>query len=195
MTRQLPPYPIGDLRQWATELVEYLQNRDSVESEVIAKPVAFSHRLTDERAFDDGLVMYNPTINRLEVTVDDEWTPIAHDIAEVFQTVVTTMVLTDGWQSVPVTTTIGDMPPGVYQVTINLRVTGTGGNAEYQLRLVQDGVPAATSAETEVGNGDTIYVPITFMATTADGTIVLEARGNSVTIESGTLTLVRLGQP
>ena len=195
MSRQLPPYPSGDLRQWATQLVEYLQNRDGVESEVIPAPVALSHRIGQERALQDGVLMYNPELGRAELTVSGEWLPIAHDVAVAFTNQINGLVLTDPYQPLVFQSPLPPLPAGTYSVSIQLRVTGTGGAAFFQLRITEGGTPVAEGVENSLENGEVAYVPIPFIVSTTSGDLALEARGNNATIETGVVTITRIGQP
>ena len=195
MSRQLPPYPSGDLRQWATQLVEYLQNRDGVESEVIPAPVALSHRIGQERALQDGVLMYNPELGKAELTVNGEWLPIAHDTAVAFTSQINGLVLTDPYQPLVFQSPLPPLPSGTYSVSVQLRVTGTGGSSFFQARITDGGTPAAESVENSLDPGKVVYVPISFIASTAGGDLALEARGDDATIETGVVTLTRIGQP
>ena len=196
MSRQLPPYPSGALRQSATEIVEYLQNRDGVESEAIPTPVALSHRIGDERALQDGLMLYNPTINKQEVVISNEWVPIATDNAVTFTSIILTLVLTDTYQSVPIANAPPILEAGTYQVTINVKVTGTGGAAFFQLRMSRSGGGSFEGVENEIGNGETAYVPVSLtVSVDVPGSLTLEARGSAATISGNEITVTRIGQP
>ena len=62
MKRRLPPYPSGNLQQWALALVDYLQRVDGVDAEILPEPILLQHLTGDEKALQDGLVMFEPTL-------------------------------------------------------------------------------------------------------------------------------------
>lgn len=75
--RELPPYPRDDWRAWAMQMVEYLQNQDIESFEVSPQSVLFAHKLADERAVTDGVVMYDPALGKLVVSIGGVWEVVA----------------------------------------------------------------------------------------------------------------------
>ena len=66
MRRKAPaPTPLSanprDLQNWATQLVNYLEDYNA-NQEVLAAPVMLQHRVGNEKAVQDGLVMFDALI-------------------------------------------------------------------------------------------------------------------------------------
>jgi hypothetical protein len=59
--RSIPPYPGGDWRSWALQLVEYLRRDTPRQEEVLPRVIQLGFQIGGERASTDGLVMYSPT--------------------------------------------------------------------------------------------------------------------------------------
>jgi len=197
MTRRLPPYPSGDLRAWATQLVDYLQATTRVEEENTTRPVALSHKIsvTDDRALQDGVMMFDPQLGKLVYSQGGQWVPVATDLPTFDYSIVQPQSVTTDYAAISVSPPLGLVPTGVYQVSVVLKVLGTGGNAFFQLAVFEGGDIVAEGAETSVGNGELAYVPVNFFVDRdLDTPVTLQIRGNSVDVQSGTLSLVRIGQ-
>ena len=73
-TNRLPPYPTGDLKAWATQLTEYLLDQQRTEQGATqAAPVALQHKIGDERAIQDGVLMFDPALNKVVVSINGVW--------------------------------------------------------------------------------------------------------------------------
>ena len=191
---RLPPFPTGDLRVWANQLVEYLQQREGIGSEVLPTSISLQHRIDDSaKAIQDGILMYDPVLSKPLVSISGAWVPIAIDIATTYRATVSTLVLTDAWQDITSTfpSTFDD---GTYQLILYLKLTGTGGAAEWQIRVTSNGVPVVTGAVNSIGNGETEYIALDFIISATGDPLQLEARGINATLEDGSGTAVRLGQ-
>jgi hypothetical protein len=197
MNRSLPPYPTGDLREWATQLVDYLQSRERVEEENIARPVALSHKLDAQisRALQDGVVMFDPQLGKLVYSQGGQWVPVANDLPVFDYAAVQPQSVTADYVPISVSPPIGLIPIGVYQVSIVLKVLGTGGNAFFQLAVFEGGNIMIEGEETSVSNGELAYIPVDFFIDRDfDTPVSLQIRGNAVDVQSGTLSIVRIGQ-
>jgi hypothetical protein len=74
MSGALPPYPTGDLRLWATQLVEYILDKERSTSGINnARPVFLQHMTGDERALEDGILMFDPVLNKPVVSLGGAW--------------------------------------------------------------------------------------------------------------------------
>lgn len=72
---KLPPYPTGNLREWAVQIVDYLANQGA-ETEEVEPPVIISLRHAiegNEKAVTDGIVMYDPAIGLPIFSKNGSW--------------------------------------------------------------------------------------------------------------------------
>lgn len=78
MSRQ-PPYPGGeDWRSWATKLIEFLTSGQPIEQETQPTPVQLPHRIRgDEKAFTDGLLMYDVTAGEPVFSKNGQWCKVS----------------------------------------------------------------------------------------------------------------------
>jgi hypothetical protein len=85
----LPPFPSGgNWREWARQLVEYLQNRDLSQAETLPQPVFLQHQILPDmsRAFQDGILMYDPALQSPVYSHNGQWktfdttTSISYDV-------------------------------------------------------------------------------------------------------------------
>jgi len=191
-----PPSPTGnDWQSWARQLNEYLVRQ--TDSEIVPEPVLLEHKATREaKASTDGVLMYNPQLGKAEIAVSNEWVPIATDNAVTFTSLILTLVLTDTYQNVPIANVPPILEAGTYQIIINVKATGTGGGAFFQLRMSRSGGGSFEGTENEIGNGETAYVPVALtISSDSPGSLTLEARGNAATISGNEITVTRIGQP
>lgn len=78
MRRNLPPYPTGDLNAWARQITDFLISaQNSEQGGTKAAPVALQHKVSDERAFQDGVLMYDPITDNIVVSVNNVWEPLS----------------------------------------------------------------------------------------------------------------------
>lgn len=78
MSRTLPPYPSGNnWYEWATLLVDFLMARERIEQESLPQPIQLPHRISDEKALADGLLMYDPVAGEVIVSKGGQWTKIS----------------------------------------------------------------------------------------------------------------------
>lgn len=67
-----PPYPSGDLYQWALDIVAYIE-RSSGNDELSAAPVFLQHRVGDEKAVTDGIMMFDPALGEPVYSHNGVW--------------------------------------------------------------------------------------------------------------------------
>ncbi len=75
----LPPYPSGNWFDWASQLVEWLISRETIEQETTPLPVQLPHKLTNEKALTDGLIMYDPNNNAVIYSRGGQWRKVSDD--------------------------------------------------------------------------------------------------------------------
>lgn len=80
---RLPPQPDqGDLRNWARQLVDYIINKErSADFAVQARPVQLQHITGGEKAFVDGLVMWDVTNGIPVYSKAGQWHKFSDDTA------------------------------------------------------------------------------------------------------------------
>lgn len=71
--KPLPPYPGGDLREWARQVVDYLLSRERIEQETLPQVVLLPHKKGGEKALTDGLLMYDPVAGEPVFTKNGQW--------------------------------------------------------------------------------------------------------------------------
>lgn len=72
-SRGLPPYPRGDLNAWARQIVDYLLTREQINTETLPQPVQLPHRIGNEKALADGLILYDPVAGEPVYSKAGQW--------------------------------------------------------------------------------------------------------------------------
>lgn len=75
-SRTNPPYPSGNLNEWAVRLYEYLiEQANADNSAPDPSPVALEHQLGSPapKAIVDGVLMYDPAQNAVVVSIGGQW--------------------------------------------------------------------------------------------------------------------------
>lgn len=77
MAFRYPPSPIGNSwKDWASQLVSYLRERD-VDTETAARALQLEHKIgSAAKAISDGVIMYDPSRDALTISVNGAWLPI-----------------------------------------------------------------------------------------------------------------------
>jgi hypothetical protein len=82
-----PPSSYADWKQWATQLTLYLAKSSDIKEPTNPQPIQLAHKLAAtasnlglERATTDGLMLYDPALGRVVISVGGvwkslEWTP------------------------------------------------------------------------------------------------------------------------
>lgn len=68
-----PPIYRGDLKAYTEELYEFLSKERFVEEQVVPKTTLMRHRMVNESAAVDGLLMFNPTSQRPSISKNGGW--------------------------------------------------------------------------------------------------------------------------
>jgi hypothetical protein len=75
-----PPQSFSDWKAWAVALGNYLAKSSSINEPTNPQPIQLAHRLNTaagnlglERATTDGLLMYDPALGRVVVSVGGIW--------------------------------------------------------------------------------------------------------------------------
>lgn len=63
-------------RSWAERLIKYLNQPANARRPLAAQPVLLSSKLGDEKAFQAGMLMFNPSTKRVEYTRDGSFFPL-----------------------------------------------------------------------------------------------------------------------
>lgn len=77
--RAAPPYPSSpNWVEWATSLVEYLNNRDLSQAESLPATILLRHKIGDtiSKPTTDGILMFDPASGRPVVSVSNAWVPL-----------------------------------------------------------------------------------------------------------------------
>lgn len=68
------PKNFRELRAWAEDLVAYLRQQDSVTGLLRPTPIVLEHRIkSNAKATVDGILMFNPTTQEVEVSSGGQW--------------------------------------------------------------------------------------------------------------------------
>ena len=191
-TRLNPPTPTGNSWQtWATQLNEYLLRQ--TDSEIVPEPVLLEHQVTrDAKATVDGILMFDPLLAAPVYSAGGAWVSM-DGAASYAHSRIEAQVVTDTYVAMTFTTPPVGLTPGMYQVSLEMRVTGGTGGAHMQFRVDADGVQTE-SQDVPVGNHETVYVPLSMVVHIGGGSInKLEVRGAGVDIEGGYASIIRIG--
>ena len=75
----VPPSPHGgDLKTWAGRLTEYLIR--SINAPTPAAPVRLAHRTGTEKALEDGIMLFDPTVGLPVVSSGGQWVDCAGNV-------------------------------------------------------------------------------------------------------------------
>ena len=199
---RFPPSPQGYTRwqEWAQDLISYQGGAARIKQPNEPRPVLLAHQLGVtsgntgvERATVGGILMYDPVIKKAVISIDGAWVPLATDAAVIETLEYDDIVLQDAWTVMTLTVPDPIIADGTYYVNLLSTVTGTGGNAEYQFRIISQGTPIFTGNIYSVANGETAQVSIPFYVPYT-GELLLEARGNNASLIQTELRAHRIGQ-
>lgn len=73
---ELPPVPGPNLAIWAQRLVDYLR-REQDRVDYHAVPVKLAHRVGDEKATENGIIMYDPSLEAVVVSINGQWVELS----------------------------------------------------------------------------------------------------------------------
>ncbi|MDJ0827913.1 MAG: hypothetical protein QNJ16_20700 [Rhodobacter sp.] len=78
MTLDLPPNPRGfqNLQEWASQLYEWQLAQTRIDEFAAPEPIALAHKISDERAAQDGVLMYDPVAKNLVLAHTGIWNAI-----------------------------------------------------------------------------------------------------------------------
>lgn len=80
MNQQLPPFPSGNSwKAWATNLVEYLTREAQIESRTDPQPLQLPWRMGNEKATQDGLMMYDAVLGVPIYSKNGQWLRVSDD--------------------------------------------------------------------------------------------------------------------
>lgn len=195
--RSTPPFPGGDLRVWARQMVEYLTNRDQSRAEVTPQTILLESQRPPElpRPTTDGLMMYDPTRGRVVYAAGGAWVPMAPAEAVYGKVAYADEPAAAAWTPLTVTESEATpIVPGVYSVTFNCIATGVNSNSWIQIRVVADGTPIMTSAEVTVGNRADLPISVAFMLTYSGvEDFNMEFRSDSASIANPSSNTFKIG--
>lgn len=79
--KQLPPFPTADLNRWARSMYDYLSTQSPVKGTTDPTPLLLPQPMANQlpRATVDGLVLFDPSTQQVQVSVGGVFVPLALD--------------------------------------------------------------------------------------------------------------------
>lgn len=187
----LPPYPAGDIKEWARQVTAYLQERESGQQEVLPAPVLLETWDDRAKAFTNGIFMFHPTLKMPVISIDGEWVPVA--VGDVYRYTYGLRIATASYAAVPGTPVGVDIVVGTYRMDVSATLLGSSVTASGRVRVVQDGTTLYESALIGLDSPSlvTLAAEVAFSVTTA-GPVTLDLLGEDCTLQSATLLLTRI---
>jgi len=71
-----PPFPQGDIKEWARQLHTYLVSESQIKSRIEPTSILLAHKVGVESAAVDGIIMFDPTTQEIVVSSGGAWVPL-----------------------------------------------------------------------------------------------------------------------
>ncbi len=201
MSRVPPsPYSASNWQDWANQMLEYIQDSSPSQAAVSPRPVFLEHKIPSvpASAATDGIMMYDPVSGEPVYSVNGEWEKMVTETALSDPFIggsadIDLLILSGTWTDVPISnSTIPDPVTGsVYQVSVEVVVTGTSGGATAQFRWIWD-TGTDTGGVINIGNNADVYLSTTQFVP-AGANLRLQATGVSSTITGGKISINHVG--
>ena len=158
-----PPYPQDDWKNWALQMVEFLQDRSPRKGEVIPRVLSLQHQVGTEleRAVGDGILMFDPVVGHPVVSIGGIWAPLGFVNVLFHEELPAPLLITEAEGVVDVITlTVPDLPPGLYLATLTFVTRFLTQNDQVSWQVVGD---INTPIFLKEAKDDAEVIPFTFV--------------------------------